>query len=218
MNDLSAEQSLRLALLHTAQRLLASGLNRGTSGNVSVRCGDGFLVTPSAMPVEQMTPDSMVEMTLQGEVIGGGKPSSEWRFHRDILQQRSDLHAVVHTHSTFATTLACLRLDVPAVHYMVAMAGGSEIRCAPYALFGTQALSDHALEALRGQKACLLANHGMIAAGRDLEEAYAVAEETEFLCELYWRAAQVASPHILTPQQMAEVREQFKGYKKQEPI
>lgn len=218
MRDFLDEQSLRSALLRTAQRLLASGLNRGTSGNVSVRCGAGFLVTPSATPVERMTPDSMVAMSMQGEVIGGGKPSSEWRFHRDILQQRSDLNAVVHAHSTFATTMACLRSSVPAVHYMVAMAGGHEIRCAPYALFGTQMLSDHALEALRGQKACLLANHGMIAAGRDLDEAYAVAEETEFLCELHWRAAQIAPPHILTPQQMVEVHEQFKGYKNQEPI
>lgn len=207
------ESEFRLALLQAARQMLDCGLNRGTSGNASVRCGEGFLVTPSALPVGEMTPDSLVQMTLAGEVVGGGKPSSEWRFHRDIFAARPEVGAVLHAHSTFATTLACLRRDVPAVHYMVAMAGGSSIRCAPYALFGSQELSDHALYALQGRKACLLANHGLIAVGKDLNEALAVAQEVEFLCELYWRTLQAGEPQLLTAQQMADAHQQFKGYK-----
>lgn len=208
-----SESQLRSDLLETSRQMLACGLNRGTSGNAAVRCDQGFLVTPSALPVSEMAPDSLVKMTLAGEVIGTGKPSSEWRFHRDILAARPEVGAVLHAHSTFATTLACLRRDVPAVHYMIALAGGSTIRCAPYALFGSQELSDHALYALQGRRACLLANHGMIAVGRDLNEALAVAQEVEFLCEIYWRTLQVGEPKLLTAQQMADAQQQFKGYK-----
>lgn len=207
------EFQLRSCLLHTASQMQALGLNRGTSGNASVRCGDDFLVTPSALPVGEMTPDSLVKMSVAGEVIGAGKPSSEWRFHRDILAARPEVGAVLHAHSTYATTLACLHRPVPAVHYMVAMAGGSSVRCAPYALFGSQALSDHALHALQGRKACLLANHGMIALGADLAEALAVAQEVEFLCEIYWRTLQAGEPRLLTAQQMADVQQRFKNYK-----
>jgi L-fuculose-phosphate aldolase len=153
-------------------------------------------------------------MDLKGNALCGGKPTSEWRFHRDILANRSDVNAVIHTHSAFATTLACLREDVPAVHYMIATAGGNVIRCAPYALFGEQTLSDNALFALEGRKACLLANHGMIALGSDLDDALAVAVEVEFLCELYWRTLQAGEPYILTPRQMHEVQEKFADYKK----
>jgi L-fuculose-phosphate aldolase len=205
---------LRLELLDVSQRLLDQGLNRGTSGNVAVRCGDGILITPSAMSVAKMTPADMVRMDLNGNVVCGGKPTSEWRFHRDILASRPDVNAVIHTHSAFATTLACLRKDVPAVHYMIAAAGGNMIRCTPYALFGEQTLSDYVLSALEGRKACLLANHGMIALGSDLTDALTVAIEVEFLCELYCRALQAGEPHILTPQQMHDVQEKFVEYKK----
>lgn len=208
------QQQLRTALLTTSQRLVELGLNRGTAGNVSVRHGDGFLITPSAIPVAEITADSMVCMDLQGKVLQGGKPSSEWRFHRDILAARAEIGAVVHTHSTFATTIACLRRDVPAVHYMIAMAGGDSIRCTPYSVFGEQELSDHALEALQGRKACLLGNHGMIALGKNLDDALAVAVEVEFLCEIFWRTLQVGEPHILTSQQMHEVKQKFVDYKK----
>lgn len=207
------EFQLRSSLLHTACQMQALGLNRGTSGNASVRCGNDFLVTPSALPVGEMTPDRLVKMSVAGEVIGAGKPSSEWRFHRDILAARPEVGAVLHAHSTYATTLACLHRPVPAVHYMVAMAGGSSVRCAPYALFGSQELSDHALHALQGRKACLLANHGMIALGADLGEALAVAQEVEFLCEIYWRTVQAGEPRLLTAQQMADVQQRFKSYK-----
>jgi L-fuculose-phosphate aldolase len=208
------ENQLRISLLDTSRRLVELGLNRGASGNASVRDGDGLLITPSAMLVSQMTPDSMVRMDLQGNVLQGGKPSSEWRFHRDILAARAEIGAVVHVHSTFATTIACLRRDVPAVHYMIAMAGGDTIRCSPYSVFGEQELSDHALEALQGRKACLLGNHGMIALGKDLDEALAVAIDVEFLCEVYWRTLQVGEPHILTSQQMFDVKQKFIEYKK----
>lgn len=203
---------LREQLLRAARRLNELGLNRGTSGNASVRDGDGYLITPSGMAVDAMRPRDLVWMGLDGRIEGERPPSSEWRFHRDILAQRPDVGAVVHTHAMFATTLACLRCDIPPFHYMIALAGGDSIRCAPYALFGSQALSDAALAALEGRRACLLANHGMIALGRDLEDAVAVALEVETLCEQYWRALQVGEPTLLSAQQMAEAIEQFKGY------
>ncbi len=208
------EQQLRTALLDTSRRLVELGLNRGTAGNASVRYGDGMLITPSALPVSEMTPESMVRMDLDGNVQQGGKPSSEWRFHRDILAARPEINAVIHTHSINATTIACLRRDVPPVHYMIAMAGGDSIRCTPYTVFGEQALSDHALEALRDRKACLLGNHGMIALGTDLADALAVTMEVEFVCEIYWRTLQAGGPQILSAQQMHEVKAKFVEYKK----
>ena len=203
---------LREQLLNISRRLTELGLNRGTSGNASVRDGDGYLVTPTGMTVEEMTPRDMVWMSFDGKVQGGRQPSSEWRFHRDILQARPEIGAVIHTHAMFATTLACLHRDIPPFHYMIAVAGGDTIRCAPYALFGSQALSDAALSALQDRKACLLANHGMIATGRDLDQALSVAVEVETLCEQYWRALQAGEPQLLSVTQMAEVMEQFKGY------
>ncbi len=203
---------LREQLLQAAETLADLGLNRGAAGNVSVRDGDGFLVTPSGMPPEIMRPRDMVWMGCDGTVEGERAPSSEWRFHRDILQARPEVGAVVHTHSTFATTMACLRRDIPPFHYMIAVAGGDSIRCAPYALFGTQALSDAALCALQDRKACLLANHGMIALGRDLRTALSVAVEVESLCEQYWRTLQVGAPYILSNDEMAEVFARFRNY------
>lgn len=208
------EQQLRTALLQTSRRLVELGLNRGSSGNASVRHGDGMLITPSALPVSEMTTESMVRMDLEGNVLQGGKPSSEWRFHRDILAARPEIGAVIHTHSIYATTIACLRKDVPPVHYHIAITGGDTIRCAPYTLFGEQTLSDHALEALGDRKACLLGNHGMIALGTDLADALAVAVEVEFVCEIYWRTLQAGEPQILTAQQMHDVKAKFVEYKK----
>jgi len=209
---MGGEAALRGAMVEAARELEARGLNRGTSGNVGVRCGDGLLVTPSGVPARELGAQSMVLLSAAGEVLGPGRPSSEWRFHRDILCARPELHAVVHVHSPFATTLACLGLEIPAFHYMIAAAGGDSIRCAPYALFGTQALSDHALAALRERRACLLANHGMIAAGADLAAALTLCVEVESLCEQYWRARQLGEPRLLSPAQMAEVTEKFKHY------
>jgi L-fuculose-phosphate aldolase len=206
-------------LLKTAQKLIVLGLNKGTAGNCSVRFEDGFLVTPSGMAVEDMTSDSMVKMQFDGsyeadKMPANIKPSSEWRFHCDILNNRPEINAVIHTHSMFATTLACLHKDIPPFHYMIAVVGGDTIRCAPYALFGSQALSDHALTALTDRKACLLANHGMICLGKDLDDALAVTIEVENLCEQYWRALQLGEPYILSEAEMREVFQQFKGYGK----
>ena len=209
---LGAQETIRSAMVLGAQRLSALGLNRGSSGNIGVRLAHSFLVTPSGVPAEELLPQRMVEMDFAGAVLGAGKPSSEWRFHRDILAARSEMGAVVHTHSRYATSLACLQRDIPAFHYMIAAAGGDTIRCAPYALFGTQELSDLALQALRERKACLLGNHGMIALGADLKAALALTLEVESLAEQYWTALQLGEPHILSSQQMQAVMENFKSY------
>lgn len=208
------EQQSREQLLAASRRLVELGLNRGTAGNASVRHVEGMLITPSALPVAEMTTDSMVHMDLEGKVLQGGKPSSEWRFHRDIFVARPEIGAVLHMHSTFATTIACLGRDVPAVHYHIAIAGGDSIRCTPYTIFGEQNLSDLALEALHDRKACLLGNHGMIALGKDLAEALSVAQEVEYLCEIFWRTLQAGTPQILTAQQMHAVKQKFVEYKK----
>lgn len=211
MNDID----LRQQLLRTAIASQEEGLNRGTSGNLSVRCGAGFLITPSGMPISEMQIEDLVYMDMQGNPQGRCKPSSEWRFHRDILHGRPEANAVLHAHSTFATTLACLGLDIPPFHYMIAAAGGKTIRCAPYAIFGSQALSDHAMAALEDRKACLLANHGMIAIGTSLESALALAIEVECLCQQYSLTLQTGAPNILTDMEMDEVIEKFKYYGRQ---
>ncbi|MFM9836381.1 MAG: class II aldolase/adducin family protein [Methylophilaceae bacterium] len=206
---------MREALLKTAQKLAELGLNKGTSGNCSVRFEGEFLVTPSGMNVEDMSPESMVQMAFDGSFEPNKTPSSEWRFHSDILADRPEINAVIHTHSQFATTMACLHKSIPPFHYMIAVTGADTIRCAPYALFGTQVLSDHALAALYHSKACLLANHGMIALGHDLDDALAVTVEVENLCEQYWRILLInPKPPLLTEQEMREVFRQFKGYGK----
>ncbi len=210
MNTTSTK--LREHIIQACHQLEVSGLNRGTSGNISCRDGDHFLITPSGIPTAQMHPASIVTMNLNGDVIGDGKPSSEWHFHRDLLRHRPELNAIVHTHSPNATALACLREDLPAFHYMIAIAGGDSIRCAPYALFGTQTLSDYAVAAMKDRKACLLANHGLIAAGRDLDEAMAVAIEIESLCQQYLIARQTGNPVLLSTQEMQAVIDRFRSY------
>lgn len=210
-------QNLREQLLSISQQLVSTGLNHGTSGNVSVRVRnaaglDGFLITPSGMAVDKMTPTDMVWMDFTGHATGTRQPSSEWRFHLDILLNKPQMHAVIHTHSMFATTLSTFRRDIPAFHYMIALAGGDSIRCAPYALFGSQQLSDYAVSALLERKACLLANHGMIAVGETLAKAFEVTREVETLCEQYVRALQIGEPHILSQQEMLAVQDQFKDY------
>ncbi|MHB1099873.1 MAG: class II aldolase/adducin family protein [Burkholderiales bacterium] len=212
MQEEMTEYDLRQKMVAASLRLVELGLNRGAAGNLSLRYGANFLVTPSALPPEAMHPEDMVLMDFSGEVVMGERPSSEWRFHRDILASRPEIGSVVHVHSPFATTLACLGREVPPFHYMIAAAGGTSIRCAAYALFGTQALSDRVLAALHDRRACLLANHGMIAMGRDLEEAMGLAVEVESLCEQYWRALQIGEPNILSQSEMDEVMEKFRGY------
>jgi L-fuculose-phosphate aldolase len=208
----AGELALREEIIATALEMNARGLNRGKSGNVSARVDDGFLVTPSGLAYETTRADDIVAMTLDGESRGARPPSSEWRFHRDIYARRPEVAAIVHAHSPFATTLACLGRDIPAFHYMVAVAGGKDIRCAAYATFGTQQLSDHALSALDRRKACLLANHGMIALGESLADALALAVEVEALAEQYWRTLQIAPPNLLSDAEMDVVLQKFATY------
>ncbi len=204
--------ALRQRIIDACHDLERSGLNRGTSGNVSCRERDHFLITPSGMPVSEMRPESIVAMDFSGKLIGDGRPSSEWHFHLDLLKNRPELNAIVHTHSPHATALACLREDLPAFHYMIAVAGGDSVRCAPYALFGTEALSAHAVVAMADRKACLLANHGLITAGRDLDEAMAIAVEIESLCQQYLLARQTGEPVLLSAEEMQAVIERFRSY------
>ena len=196
-----------------AVRLLAErGLNQGASGNVSVRQSDGFVVTPSGVSADVLRADQLVAMDMQGQWSGAWKPSSEWRFHRDIYAARPDAGAVVHCHSPAATALAVLGKTLPAFHYMVAIAGGVDVRCAPYATFGTQELSDAALAALTDRRACLLGHHGMISIGKDLAQAVDIAVEVEFLADLYLRLLPLGEPPVLPAAEMAVVLEKFKSY------
>ena len=206
------EFELRREIVATALAMNERRINRGKSGNVSARIGGGFLITPTGLAYDAIRADDIVEMTLEGEVRGSREPSSEWRFHRDIYLARPEVGAVVHAHSVFATTLACLGRGIPAFHYMVAIAGGRDIPCAPYATFGTQELSDHVLEAMDGRNACLLANHGMIAAGVSLSGALALAVEVEALAEQYWRALQIGEPSLLSDAEMDRVIKKFATY------
>ena len=221
--------ALRDAVIATAREMNALGINRGKSGNVSARWRDagfdGYLITPSGIPYDEIAADDVVAMPIDSDrsTVRGARPqssrlpSSEWRFHRDIYRARPDSGAIVHTHAPFATSLACLHRDIPAFHYMVAVAGGNDIRCASYATFGTQALSDHALVALNGRRACLLANHGMIAIGVTLATALALAVEVETLAEMYWRALQIGTPVILSDAEMSDIVERFQTYGQEQP-
>ena len=202
----------RKAVVKASIEMERLGLTRGSSGNISVRTETGFLVTPSGMPPRELEVEDVVHMDMDGVPNGRRKPSSEWRFHRDIYAARPEINAIVHNHPPFGIALASHGRGIPAFHYMVAMAGGADIRCAPYATYGTQELSDHAVRALEGRLACLLANHGMIAAGRDLDRALALAVEVESLAEGYWRALQLGEPVILSGEEMAVVIEKFKSY------
>ena len=196
----------------TARRSVALGLNQGTSGNVSARSPEGFLITPSGRDMIALSAAEIVPVSMVGNAPAGMKPSSEWRFHRDIYAAYPQARAVVHAHSPFAVALACLRRDLPPFHYMVALAGGTDIRCAAYATFGTQALSDSVLAALKGRRACLMANHGLLTWGLSLNGALALALEVEALCGQYLRASQVGEPVLLTAAEMAAVLEKFEGY------
>jgi L-fuculose-phosphate aldolase len=207
--------TLRAELIATARRMTSAGLNKGTAGNLSVREGEGFLITPTGMDYETLTPDDIVFMHMDGRHEGTKKPSSEWRFHRDIYAARPEAGAVLHAHSPLATSLACLRRDIPPFHYMIARFGGDTLRCADYATFGTQELSDHALAAMQGRAACLLANHGMLLFGRDLKQALDLGIELECLCEQYWRACQLGEPVLLDAEEMRVVLEKFSRYGQQ---
>lgn len=215
----SADERLRAAVIGTCRELARRGLTHGTSGNVSVRRdGRHFFVSPTGMAYERLVPDDVPLVGFDGRWFGHRSPSSEWRFHRDILAGRAEVGAIVHTHSPHATALACTGRGIPAFHYMVAVAGGADIRCAPYHTFGTQALSDAALAALEGRRACLLANHGVIASGVDLEAALALAGEVENLAAQYCAALALGDVRILDDAEMRRVIERFRTYGKSEAV
>lgn len=207
---------LREAVIGTARAMNAAGINVNKSGNVSARCTrgaqHGFVVTPTGVPYRDLGTEDIVFVAISGAAAGTQAPSSEWRFHRDIYASRPEFGAIVHTHSPQATALACHGRRLPAFHYMVAMAGGSDIRCAPYATFGTQELSDHALHALAGRRACLLAHHGVIACGESLDQALALAIEVEHLAGIYLAACALGEPPRLDAEEMQRVLERFSRY------
>ncbi|WMS43634.1 class II aldolase/adducin family protein [Acuticoccus sp. MNP-M23] len=207
--------NLRKAIIETCLEMNASGLNQGTSGNVSARVRGGMLITPSGIPYGDLAPDQIVFVRDDGRADGPWRPSSEWRMHRDIYTGRAKAGAVVHVHSTMATALSCLRRGIPPFHYMVAVAGGTDVRCADYKLFGTQALSDAMLKALEDRSACLLANHGQIAFAPTLGKALWLAGEIETLAAQLVAASQIGDPVILDDDAMAEVLAAFKDYGKQ---
>jgi L-fuculose-phosphate aldolase len=205
-----AEQ--RRDIVKACQDMNRRGINQGTSGNISVRVKEGFLLTPSGMAYDEMKAADIVLMKPDSSHTGSRKPSSEWRFHHALMTRRPEIGAVVHTHSMFATTLSCLGMEIPAVHYMVAAAGGYNIRCAPYATYGTQETANNAVKALQDRNACLLANHGMIVVGPNLKKAMWLAVEVETLAAQYWRALQVGKPNILSKAEIGRVVDKFKSY------
>jgi L-fuculose-phosphate aldolase len=209
-------RELREAVIATARAMNARGINVNKSGNVSVRCARGtragFLLTPTGVPYDRLEADDIAFVGSDGRATGRCEPSSEWRFHAAIYGARPELQAVVHTHSTHATALACHGLGIPAFHYMVAVAGGDDIRCSDYATFGTQALADNALAALQGRKACLLAHHGVIACGASLDAALALAVEVENLARTYVVVRALGEPRLLDRAEMERVLERFGTY------
>ncbi|MBI1733078.1 MAG: class II aldolase/adducin family protein [Gammaproteobacteria bacterium] len=205
--------SLRRRIIAAARSFAPLGLGIGSAGNISARVSGGLLITPTGVPYPDLKPADIVHLTAQGDIVAGRlAPSSEWRFHCDILSARADANAVVHVHSPFAVAAACARRDIPAFHYMIAVAGGDSIRCARYATFGTAALSRQALRALHGRHACLLANHGQIALGADLPAAMALALEVEELAKQYWLSRLLARPVLLDTREMAIILEKFRHY------
>jgi L-fuculose-phosphate aldolase len=210
------EAQLRAAVVGAAQAMDRAGFAPSKSGNVSCRHRDGALITPSGLAYASMQPDDIVEIDLQGRVRSGrGRPSSEWPFHTSIYRARADAEAIVHTHSPKATALSCARRGIPALHYMIALAGGADVRCADYATFGTQQLADNAVRALEDRKAVLLANHGVIAIGATPDAALTIAAEVENLAGQYLALLQAGlEPVVLDEAEMARVSAKFESYGK----
>jgi L-fuculose-phosphate aldolase len=202
----------RRVLVDFTRRCVSLGLNHGSTGNLSVRSSSGFLITPTAIPADQLDEGTMVDLAPNGAPRGPGRPSSEWRLHAAIYSARADAHAIVHTHPPFSTTIACLRCDIPPVHYMLAITGGGRVRCSSYATFGSEELSAAALEALGESRACLLANHGLVTIGPDLETAVRIAVEVENVAAYWWRAKAAGEPVLLSEAEMKAAVEQFKNY------
>ena len=211
-NDRAKEQAKRQSIIDACREMNRLGINQGTSGNISVRYADGMLITPTSTPYETMRPEQIVFMKLDGGFDAKQRPSSEWRFHRDILKARLEVNAVVHAHPPYATILAIMGLEIPPIHYMIACAGGDTIRCAPYATFGTEELSRHAVAALEDRSACLLAHHGMIAVGTSLAKAMWLAVEVETLARQYHGCLQIGTPPLLSKAEIENVRARMARY------
>lgn len=209
---------LRERLCATARRMSELGLTPGLSGNASARTATGFLVTPSAMPYGDLRPDDLVELRADGSARPGQRtPSSEWQLHRDLYAGRPDVDAIVHTHSLYCTSIACLRRPLPAVHYMIALAGTDEVACADYATYGSAELAANVLRALNGADACLMANHGMVALGKTLDAALRLAAELETVAGHYWHAAAIGTPHVLSTDEIHRVRHKFATHGQKKP-
>jgi L-fuculose-phosphate aldolase len=207
------ETGARIAVIETARAMIRRGLSRGRSGNVSRRWRGGMLITPSGMAYDALAPEDVVFVAEDGSVPAGQcRPSSEWRFHRAAYGARADMHAVVHAHSLHAAVLSCAHKPIPAFHYMVAVAGGADIPCVPYATFGTEALAQHVAGGLASRNACLMANHGQVALGVDLVSALELAAEVEALAEQYCKLLAVGEPRVLSDREMADVLERFRVY------
>jgi L-fuculose-phosphate aldolase len=203
------------SLINTAIQMQQIGLNHGATGNCSCRDGGTYLITPSGVETQNLSEDKVLRMDFSGNIVDSNcdlKPSSEWRFHQDIMIQRKEVGAIVHTHSIYASAVSLFGDALPPFHYMIAVAGGNSVRCAPYAMFGTQELSDNIIDALIDRKACLIANHGLVAVGDSLTEALQIAEEVEHLCQLYIEAKNIGEPKLLSKKQMADVVERFQTY------
>ncbi|MGK9169907.1 class II aldolase/adducin family protein [Inquilinus limosus] len=210
---MTTEIELRTRIVEACRQMNASGLNQGTSGNISARWGDGILVTPTGVPYDEMAPDDIVAMTMDGNwEHGEHRPSSEWRFHLDIHRRKPEVNAVVHCHPMYSTILAIRHMEIPALHYMIACGGGNSIPCAPYATYGTPELSEHAIAALKDRTACLLANHGLIATGPTLGKAMWLAVEVETLAKQYVYSLMLGGPICLPAEEIDRVIEKFKDY------
>jgi len=216
MSAMTKDENQRLAAVKTLQALVEKKLNIGTSGNVSVRTIEGMLITPTGINPALLLPEQIVAMDLEGQVAEDQlTPSSEWQMHADVYREKPDVNAIVHCHSPYATILACAHKSIPAVHYMVAAAGSDEIPLAGYATFGSKELSQANLEALSGSLACLLANHGQLATGENLDQALKLAELVEEQAHCYWGTLAIGGPRLLDSQQMNEVLAAFADYGQQ---
>ena len=206
------DRAKRQSIIEACLEMNRLGINQGTSGNISLRHEGGMLITPTSTPYEAMQVEQIVFMNHDGSFDAQQRPSSEWRFHRDILKARPEINAVVHAHPPHATILAIMGLEIPPIHYMIACAGGDTIRCAPYATFGTEELSQRAVAALQGRSACLLAHHGMIAIGSSLSRAMWLAVEVEALARQYHGSLQIGTPPLLSKAEIENVRARMAGY------
>jgi L-fuculose-phosphate aldolase len=208
----------RRELIEYGKKISEQKLTRGTGGNLSLwnQKENLMAITPSGIPYQEIQENQVVLMEVEtGKVVDGqAVPSSEYDMHRIFYKYRTDLHAIIHTHTTYSATVACLRHDLPALHYMVAYGGGIDVRCADYATYGTVRLAKNAFEAMKDRNACLLANHGLLTGGRDLAHAFNVTEEIEFCCELYCRTMAMGNPVILDPEEMTRMVDRFKDYGK----